>query len=724
MNNKPTNYKFDRQLVEKNVPSELQELDQWVAWVMESRGIDQKPTKVPKNPKTLRNAKTTSPDTWGSFEDACTACEIHPELAGIGFVFTSEDPYVGIDLDGVIDQDTGGLNALATDFTSTLESYTELSPSGTGLHIIVKGKLPKAGSRKGSAEMYEDGRYFTVTGKTTFPHKSIVANQQALCDLHKTHITQVHNASVKALSEYDFDTSDDELEELLKAAENAPLRRLLNGDQKKYTSASDADFAACQGLIELGASPSQIENVMRQSQLCRSKFFESRGDSTYLELTINNAFDRAGRQSSELDDLVETMNQIYAVVPIGGKTAILREFQNENGLIEPSFMDQTGFNLLTKNLPAIGKTSAANIWLKSSNRRQYQKVVFSPKKNTPQDYYNLWRGFAVQPAKGDCDPYLQFILEVICKHDKAKYEYLINWIAFLIQKPHQLPEVAIVLMGGQGTGKGTFTRPLLKITGGHGIETSSVDQVTGRFNSHLADKVLVHANESTWGGNKQSEGSLKTLITEPSRLLERKGLDIQEMENCVHLIVSSNEDWPVAAALDDRRFAFYEVSDKRKQDSTYFEPIHRWFDSGGPSFLLHFLKNRDISDWHPRNRPKGVSGAAVRFASACLVTQWWYQCLEDEALLGGDPNLQSTDSFISKCVNKSELYEAYCNHVGNNRNRAQSNNFVKTLIKLCPSLVDKRPASSGGKRPRQLCFPELGTARSEFTRLTSIQFDD
>ena len=724
MTSKLTKYKFNRKLLEKNVPLELQETDQWVAWAMESRGSNQKPTKIPKNPKTLRNAKTTSADTWGSFEEACAACENHPRMDGIGFVLTGNDPYVGVDLDGVVDRETGVLNELANDFVSNIQSYTELSPSGTGLHIILRGHLPRAGSRKGPVEMYEKGRYFTFTGEAISLQNSIAANQETLCSLHQKYINSDCSAPVETVNQREFDLSDAEFEELLKRGENKPLQRLLGGDIEKYKSPSDADYFACLGLLELGASPSQVANVMRQSQLCRSKFFEPRGDSTYLDLTISKALEYVSRQSSKLDELIETMNQHYAVVPIGGKTAILREFRSESGLIEPTFMDQRSFNLLTRNLPTGSKATAANIWLASPQRRQYEKVIFAPEERTPAEYYNLWRGFAVEPVEGNCDPYLHFALEVICSHDKAMYEYLINWLAFLVQKPNELPEVAIVLMGGQGTGKNTFIKPLLELMGPHGIETSSINQLAGQFNGHQADKTLVHANESTWGGNKQSEGTLKAIITEPFRAIERKGLDIQVMKNCIHLIVSSNEDWPVAAAMDDRRFAFYEVSNKRQQNSTYFESIHRWIDSGGPSFLLDYLKNRDISDWHPRNRPKGALGARVRLTSACSVTQWWYQCLEDEALLGDATNPYSTDRFSDKCVYKSEVYEAYCNHVGSSRHRAQGNKFVQKLRELCPSIEDKRPTSSDGKRPRQLCFPKLDVARSEFTQFTKIPFDD
>ena len=724
MTSKLTNYKFDRQAIDTNVPLEMRKRDQWVVWVMECRGKDQKPTKVPKDPRTLRNAKTTSPDTWGSFEEACAACENHPEVDGIGFVFTDNDPYVGIDLDGVVDRETGVLNELANDFVSNIESYTELSPSGTGLHIIVEGQLPEAGSRKGPVEMYRKGRYFTVTGETICHPHGIAANQQSLCDLHKKYINPTDRHLTNSLSRGGVGISDDELQQLLQLPENAAVRKLLNGHRRNHKSASDADFAACAALRDLGASPSQTEKIMLESKLRRGKFFKARGESTYLRRTIDKAFEHRVKRASKLEALIQSMNQVYAVVPVGGKAAILREFKSEDGLIEPIFMDQTSFNLLTKNVPTNSRTTAANIWLASPHRRQYEKVVFAPEERVPPEHYNLWRGFAVQSTKGNCDPYLHFVLEVICAHDKAKYEYLINWLAFLVQKPNKLPEVAIVLMGGQGTGKNTFIKPLSEMLGPHAIETSTIDQIAGRFLGHLADKVLAHANESTWGGNKQYEGTLKALITEPTRAIERKGLDIQVMKNCIHLIVSSNEDWPVAAALDDRRFAFYEVSDKQQQNSTYFESIHWWLDSGGSSFLLHYLKNRDISDWHPRDRPSGVEGARVRLTSACSVTQWWYQCLEDEALLGDTTNPYSTDIFSDKCVYKSDVYEAYCNHVGSSRHLVQGNKFVQKLRKLCPSIDDKRPTSSDGRRPRQLCFPKLDVARSEFTQFTKIPFDD
>ena len=724
MTSKLTNYKFDRQAIDTNVPLEMRKRDQWVVWVMECRGKDQKPTKVPKDPRTLRNAKTTSPDTWGSFEEACAACENHPEVDGIGFVFTDNDPYVGIDLDGVVDRETGVLNELANDFVSNIESYTELSPSGTGLHIIVEGQLPEAGSRKGPVEMYRKGRYFTVTGETICHPHGIAANQQSLCDLHKKYINPTDRHLTNSLSRGGVGISDDELQQLLQLPENAAVRKLLNGHRRNHKSASDADFAACAALRDLGASPSQTEKIMLESKLRRGKFFKARGESTYLRRTIDKAFEHRVKRASKLEALIQSMNQVYAVVPVGGKAAILREFKSEDGLIEPIFMDQTSFNLLTKNVPTNSRTTAANIWLASPHRRQYEKVVFAPEERVPPEHYNLWRGFAVQSTKGNCDPYLHFVLEVICAHDKAKYEYLINWLAFLVQKPNKLPEVAIVLMGGQGTGKNTFIKPLSEMLGPHAIETSTIDQIAGRFLGHLADKVLAHANESTWGGNKQYEGTLKALITEPTRAIERKGLDIQVMKNCIHLIVSSNEDWPVAAALDDRRFAFYEVSDKQQQNSTYFESIHRWLDSGGSSFLLHYLKHRDISDWHPRDRPSGVEGARVRLTSACSVTQWWYQCLEDEALLGDTTNPYSTDIFSDKCVYKSDVYEAYCNHVGSSRHLVQGNKFVQKLRKLCPSIDDKRPTSSDGRRPRQLCFPKLDVARSEFTQFTKIPFDD
>lgn len=149
---------------EKVIPQELKDLNQWVCWKeVERKGAI---SKVPINPRTRGFAQTNNPRTWGSFAEAVNACRKF-KLKGVGFVFTGNDPYVGIDLDHCLD-DRGSIVSMDTvAILNRYPSYTETSPSGRGLHIICKMVVPFTGKKVADRmEVYATGRYFTVTGDT------------------------------------------------------------------------------------------------------------------------------------------------------------------------------------------------------------------------------------------------------------------------------------------------------------------------------------------------------------------------------------------------------------------------------------------------------------------------------------------------------------------------------------------------------------------------------
>jgi putative DNA primase/helicase len=149
----------------ENIPDRLTERPQWVCWRLETR--DGKPTKVPYTPGTRRRASTTDLMTWATFDEALAAYEAG-ELPydGIGFVFCSADPFIGVDLDDCRNLHTGSVEPWAQEIIDTFagEGYVEASPSGKGVHIIVEGVL-KEGARRGPVEMYGQDRFFTVTGE-------------------------------------------------------------------------------------------------------------------------------------------------------------------------------------------------------------------------------------------------------------------------------------------------------------------------------------------------------------------------------------------------------------------------------------------------------------------------------------------------------------------------------------------------------------------------------
>jgi putative DNA primase/helicase len=138
------------------IPEELQELPQWLCWT--SNRIPINPTKI-KYPY----AKVNDPNTWGTYDEAFWAYNDR-DLLGIGFVFTEDDPYVGIDIDKCRNPLDGTLTKESMMIIRLLNSYTEVSPSGTGLHVIVKSLLPFRGKQGDEFEIYHHGRFFTMTG--------------------------------------------------------------------------------------------------------------------------------------------------------------------------------------------------------------------------------------------------------------------------------------------------------------------------------------------------------------------------------------------------------------------------------------------------------------------------------------------------------------------------------------------------------------------------------
>ncbi len=147
-------------LLPENIPEELRRRPQWVVWRLEKR--DEGNAKVPHIAGGVGKASSTDSSTWRTFEEAVKAFRTG-RCDGIGFVFSSSDPYAGIDLDKCRNPKTGELEGWAYKIVGEMSGYAEISPSGRGVHVIVRGKAPNR--RKGRLEIYSSARFFTVTGR-------------------------------------------------------------------------------------------------------------------------------------------------------------------------------------------------------------------------------------------------------------------------------------------------------------------------------------------------------------------------------------------------------------------------------------------------------------------------------------------------------------------------------------------------------------------------------
>ena len=289
----------------EKVPALLKGFHNWVVWT---------PKKVPLDPKSLKPASITDSKTWGTYDEAAKAylsCK-DGSLAGIGFVFT-HSPFMGIDLDKCRDPKTGRVDAWAMDIVNAFKSYSEISPSGTGLHIIVMGKLPEGSTRRRNdeIEIYDTERYFTITGNLLpGSHPEIKDRQDMLINFYHQHFPEVQVQPKQDIVEQNplaLSSPQNESEEFFGQSGNSPpvmsdedvikkalhaqngdkFKRLFSdGDWSNYLSRSEADHALA-GLLDFWTQdPEQKERILRKSALYREKWDKNK---TYLDRTIKSA---------------------------------------------------------------------------------------------------------------------------------------------------------------------------------------------------------------------------------------------------------------------------------------------------------------------------------------------------------------------------------------------------------------------------------------------------
>ncbi len=276
------------------IPEELKKLTHWVCWkaVPDPKahsGISKKPI----NPKTGGFAQSNNPDTWSDFD---TAVRVSSDFAGIGFMF-SNSGYFGVDLDDMQDDMQAFLagdtdNAIA-EFVLALQSYTELSNSGNGIHIICKGKLPEGGRRKGKIEMYDSGRFFVMTGKYCTQFVDISECTEKIKPLHKKYFSDSKSQQIPQNQMKLPDTSlsvQEIVDKAMKAQNGEKFKKLYNGDFSDYTSQSEADIAFCNLLaFWCGGDIQKMDEIFRSSGLMREKWDRNQTGSTYGKLTLQKA---------------------------------------------------------------------------------------------------------------------------------------------------------------------------------------------------------------------------------------------------------------------------------------------------------------------------------------------------------------------------------------------------------------------------------------------------
>lgn len=449
-----------------------------------------------------------------------------------------------------------------------------------------------------------------------------------------------------------------DLDELPPAVTQRTRMLIVQGDDpddaQRYASRSEVTFAVVCELVRAGCDDHTIAAVLLDPDFGISA--HTRAQKRSLEYAARQ-IERA-REEVEEPMLRELNAKHFAVGSIGGKFRIAsaRRSEIDKGREYLEYQTVADFKHRYMNRKVQTGTKKGNPtyapaggwWLEHPMRRQYDTVVFAPGEATDElTEFNLWRGLAVKPEKGSWPRLHRLIHEALAGGNAEYADYIVKWLAYAVQHPDSPAEVALVFRGARGVGKSTLGHVMRRIFGQHGMNVTHPKHLHGQFNDHLHDCCLLFADEAVAPGDKAAEQMIKVMITEPTLLLEPKGLGKFTARNRLHVMMASNERWVVPAGTDERRFAIFDVSphlaarpgDPREADNrAFWDSLYAEISGEGLSAFLHDLIELELGDWHPR---RGVpQTAALNEQKAASLTGFkrvWFDLLASGEL----PHLRS-----------------------------------------------------------------------------------
>ena len=430
----------------------------------------------------------------------------------------------------------------------------------------------------------------------------------------------------------------------------------------------------------------------------------------------------------------------FCLIDLGGEIRIVDKQQIESVRSgardgEVTFYKRAeGSILMQRVLETLPVSSKANVviqqFIVNPGTHSFDAVAFSPLP-TPPTTLNYWTGPTMKPVKGNWNEVGVFLLEVICDKNQAVCNYLVCFLAHMLQKPEKKPDIMIVLLGGQGTGKGTFFRLLHSIWSRTTLQVSDVDQVIGQFNAALERNYVICMDEALFSGDKKSMERLKSLITEPSCRIEQKYQPSRTIDSYHRFFAASNNGHFAQIDKDDRRFLFLRVSSDFQGNLEYFEKLHQLIENEDVvSAMVFDLLTIDLTNFDVRRRPLTTEHTMQKIQSLTGFDRYWYEKLQfgdlsDCDYISSDP--WTKPRFIStKTIIQG--YKEYDKNAGR-YHPVQNHQIASSLEKLCPSATPTRTTSvsCGNKvQSRGYQLPSIGVARTEFEKIigSKLQWDD
>ena len=425
------------------------------------------------------------------------------------------------------------------------------------------------------------------------------------------------------------------------------------------------------------------------------------------------------------EDVIAQMNRTYALVLIGDKAVIIEDQVLPTGKVQPRYLNVAAFNQYFSNqLVPQGRKEipVSKYWLEHPDRRTYKGVIFHPGAEAT-GYYNLWRGFSVEPdPTGDCSMLLEHLKENIAQGNESLYKWLLGWFAQMVQHPTVKPGTSLAIRGKMGTGKTIIGKSVGRLFRAHYVLVDNPKHVYGSFNQHFVNCLLLHADEGFWAGDAKHAGMLKGLVTAETQRIEPKGKDTFEVDSYIRLLTTSNDSFIVPAAFEERRFAVVDAGVGRMQDVPYFRAMEAQLENGGYGRLLYELQRYDLSNidiWHI---PQTSALVEQKQFSMNGVLQFWY-----DVLMAG--NIGDSSNW-PEAVLKDDLYEYYVASAQQRGDRYRSSkiDFGRKMAEVHPNggfknvrlhitRHDKRTQVAIERREWGLEMPNLEALRKRFDEI-------
>jgi primase-polymerase (primpol)-like protein len=630
------------------LPVELRQRDQWLLAAKDQYGFHKVPKSVDLTGR-LIDGSSTNPDTWLAYEDACEWA--HEFGLGIGYVCSKDDPFACVDLDvknayNAPDKPEKWTKAEVLEgywsFAQKLNSYTERSISGQGLHVWVKGKVGRGAKRDG-VEIYSQERFIVCTGDAVL-QRPIVDQEIAITRV----AAAMHKASGRSSSKLnleDFDEAqvldDQEILEHARNAENSDkFNALFFGEwqqYEEYPSQSEADMALMSLLASRSRNNQQCRRLFRSSGLGQR---DKADRDDYLDRMLQKI--RAGQaeekaQAAAFKAQWERMkaagdgDPVEETTPVLTLDQMLEEFVfiRDQSIVAqvscPSSMAR--FTDMRNDFAASmstvkgakGKPVTAptiDLWLKDERRLSAETITFDPRHgrfcSSPDGRraLNLYRPRSRTAPEGWAEvakPFFEHVEYLVS--DPIERHRFLDWLAHIDQRPGELPHFGFIMVAlRQGVGRNWMAAVLAQVWRGHVALDFDLKQVLDKgFNGRLSRKLLAvtdEINEGKQGDQWQHAEKLKSMVTTTERHINPKYGAERVEHNCCRWLLFSNHISAIPLTDKDRRWFVIRNPDQ-PMPAEYYRALYAALEQ--PQFIAavrQALLARDISVFNPGEKPE------------------------------------------------------------------------------------------------------------------------